>query len=158
MSPFDYMLLGALALAALYCLFLAIRKTWLVATSMDEALRTVPPILKALQDLVDAARGLQKEFQIMRHIATGDQPTPNFGVEATPGAGTEQPEIPQYPKPPFEMYPIQTVVPDAKPEDTQVFAPTDAEVAEEEKLENLIDAGLAYREEVQPPGREVESQ
>ena len=47
---------------------------------------------------------------------------------------------------------------DAKVEDTQIFAQTEAEMAEDEKLENLIEMGLAEREPLPHVAREVDSQ
>ena len=160
MTPLDYILVGALGVVALYFIAKTIRRTWAVAVSMEEALRAIPPILEAARNLVAVARDFLRELQLMRTIATGG-PTPNFGVETETGGEHPEPAQPklsvEWPKPPWEMYPVKTDAPDAKKDDTVVIAQDDAEMAEEEKLENLIDAGLAYREEVQPEGREVES-
>ena len=117
-------------------------------------------MLKVGQDLVAATRDFHRELQMMRHIATGVQ-GPNFGEEES-GATPPNPIAPRapitYPSvPPYGAYPIKQDAPDAEPGDTVVFAQTDEEAATEERLENLIEMGLAHREEVMPPGREVES-
>lgn len=162
MTQVDGILIGAGGTVLVYFVVLGIRKTWAVATSMEEALRAVPPILAAIQNLVAAARDFQKELAFMRHIAMGG--TPNSGVEdpENPPARQQSNAVngaPEYPAPILSMYPQKPPdAPDAKPEDTEVFAQTEEEMAEEEKLQNLIDAGLAEREPIEPIAREVESQ
>ena len=160
MSTVDGIVLGAFGMALLlvagYFIVKGMMKTWAVATSMEKALKAVPRAVEALERLEKRAAAFQEELQYMRAIASGqDVPIPNFGVPEDPTPQSRGP-VP-YPAPFIDRFPIQREAPDAEPEDGVSFAQTDAEMAEDEKLENLIDAGLAYREEIQPKGREVES-
>ena len=161
MTLLDAGLVGALAVVVLYFAVKTIREFWGMMKSLTAALKAVPNILDAMRDVRDVARDFLRELQLMRTIATGG-PAPNFGVdqgEVEEHPAPAQPRTPaEWPKPPFDMYPIKREAPDAEKDDTVVFAQNEADMAEEERLENLIDAGLAYREEVQPEGREVESE
>lgn len=159
MTVVDGILIGAAGMVVLYAVFLALRKTWTVASDLGTAMRTVPPAVKSIQELVEVAKGFQQELAYMRAVASGQiPPSPNFGVENPTDAPSEPRTPVAYPAPIFDRFPSKPDAPDAEPGDGVSFAQTDEEMAEEEKLENLIDMGLAHREEVMPQGREVDSE
>jgi hypothetical protein len=162
MTTIDAVLVGAVGMALLivagYFLFLGFRKTWQVAKSMEVALKAVPEAVAALKEVAEVASGFKKELELMRMIAVGDV---NLAQQQANAAGNiaevqEPAPRPEYPAPFLDRFPKQDV-PDAEVKDTSIFAQTDEEMAGEEKLENLIEMGMAHRDEVQPPGREVDS-
>ncbi len=159
MGPADYILIGMAVMAALYFLVLAIRKTWRLSVSMDEALRAVPAAVTAVQNLVDVARDFQKELTLMRAYANGQIPASDFGPtgEDAIAANRTPPSPVPYPAPIFDRFKVKEPEPDAELGDTEVIDQPDSEMAELEKFGALVDLGLAEAEPQPHVAREVDS-
>jgi hypothetical protein len=156
MSATDGFVLGVLALAILLGLVwlatICVRKTWAVANALIDGLREIGKLRQVAMEVRDEAKAF-------RSILIGTyQPTPNSGVEAIPGAASPAPTAPPaFPTPVFERFRTKPEVPDSKIEETEVIAPTDAEMAEEERLENLRELGFDVQEPDDAEGIHTES-
>jgi hypothetical protein len=163
MSVVDGAVLGAFGMALLlvagYFAVMAIRKTWVVAQSMEVALKAVPSAVAAIQELVSVAREFQRELSYLRAVATGQ--SPNFGEDSAEEgeAPVSSPRVPApYPAPVFERFAVKPEPADAMMEDTVIIDSTDEEMAEIEKIDNLRRMGLVHDDpDFKPKGVEVEA-
>ena len=163
LSAADGIVLGALGMAlfivAGFFVFLAARRTWEVAKSMETALRAVPPLVEAVQELVAVAKDLRGELGYMRAVVTGGL-IPEQPQQSEDGETTE-PTSPvgrvPFPAPVYDRFTTKPLEEDAKLEDSEVISQTDAEMAEEEKLENLRQMGMAPLVDEPHRAREVTS-
>lgn len=160
MTPIDGIVVGVGISVTGYLVFMAVRKCWTVATSMEKALQAVPKAVEAIVALDKRAEAFQQEIQFMRLMATGQiAPAPQSDEPIEP-TQTPPREPVAYPSPFYGMYPIaKEESPEAKPEDSVVIEETDAEVAQRENFNALVEAGLAEADPAElRPGRQVESQ
>lgn len=153
--------LGAAGLAIITGLFVAIRKTWSVATSMETALQAVPRLIKVLEELVTIASGFRQELAYLRGVATGSVILQQPGdIEPNAGGTPQEPRAPTpFPSPVFDRFTVKPDAPDATKEESVIFAQTDEEMAEIEKLDNLRNLGYVV-EDVETPheARQVDSE
>jgi hypothetical protein len=162
-GPIGYMLIGAVIVVAVYAAFLVIRKTWRMAEGMEQALRAVPAAVAAIQNLVDVARDFQKELALMRGYASGQIQLPSGESDIAGDLGGESPRpapgpVP-YPAPIFDRFTVMPPEPpaDATLENSGVLDQSESDMAEVERFEQLVDLGLANRDESNHQAREVDS-
>lgn len=163
MTPVDGIFIGAGLAVVGFLLFVALKKCWSVATSMEEALRVVPRAVEAIVGLEKRAQSLQDELERVRTWIFGQYPASSpYEQVLEPAAYKEgaDKEPVAYPPPFYGAYPQKPDnVPFASPADSEVIDETEEEVAERERFDTLIEMGLAEREPIiAPKGREVESE
>lgn len=145
MSAIDGFVLGVLALAAalggVWLVTICVRKTWAVANALIDGLREIGKLRQTCEELRDEAR-------IFSGIMAGTYlPNPKFGEggksPANPSAAPQAP--PPFPTPVFDRFRVKEP-PDAKLEDSQVIAPSDEEMAAQERIDNLRELGFDVQE------------
>jgi hypothetical protein len=111
------------------------------------SLNSLNRVADSNQKLVQIGSQVAMELQMLRSVVAGNAVVPGGGEQA----GTEPTgEVrgrgprPQYPPPIMDLY---RDVPDAKIEDTVIEETDDADMAAQERLETLRDAGLEVEEE-----------
>ena len=159
MTPIDGFVLGVLSLAVLlavvWLVVIALRKTLAVANALIEGLSEIPKLRASGENLVKVFIELRDEARLFRAIAVGGlQPPPDGGEEASPLT----PRAPvSFPAPLFDRFSVKPEVSDATLEESKVEAPTDAEMAEIERLERLRDLGFPVEEPDDAEGIHTES-
>ena len=152
MSTVDALLIGAVGSAIVIAVavgsVIAVKKTWLLVKSLTEALKEIPKLREANQQLVVIGKQVGEEVMYLRQIMSASvQP------EATPYQPATQPPmvgtVPAFPTPDFSRFKVQAPVPDATVDDTDMGALTqeDAELTELDRLETLRQMGLEVHEE-----------
>lgn len=152
MNPILYMLAGAAALAVAYGVFVGGRKFITAAASLTAAMAGIPKLIKAIVDNSEALNKFSGELEFLRTAVVGG--SPNFGPGnpplAQPPQGPQRP-IPSWPGAP-PGFPVYTPAPDAETDDTEVIDTTDAELVEQERLEEIRGQGFEAEPEGNPPG------
>ena len=145
MNPILYMLAGATALAVAYGVFIGGRKVIQTAASLTAALGGIPKLIKSIADNSEALNKFSGELEFLRTAMLGG--SPNFAPDNPPSPGAPPRPLPQFPgAPPF------IPVPDAAESDTDVIDTTDAELVEQENLEQIRGMGFEAEPEGNPPG------
>ena len=107
----------------------------------------IPKLIKSIADNSEALNKFSGELEFLRTAMLGG--SPNFGPEnpEQPGAASTRKPLPAFPgAPPF------IPVPDAAVDDTDVVDTTDAELVEQEKLEEIRGQGFEAEPLENPPG------
>lgn len=147
LSPVDGFVLGVLACAvaglAVFGVIVVVRKAAEVANSLIAGLSAIPQLKESNESLVKVVISFRDEVRAFRTVALG-QPelVPEFGPENQPPQSTRTPA--PFPAPAFDRFPVEAA--DATREDSQVIAPTDAEMVEFERVENLRNMGIQVEE------------
>ena len=152
MNPILYMLAGAAALAVAYGVFVGGRKFITAAASLTAAMAGIPKLIKAIAENSEALNKFSGELEFLRTTITGG--SPNFGPEnppQAPGAADTRKPMPSWPGAP-PGFPVYAPAPDAETTDTEVIDTTDAELVEQERLEEIRGQGFEAEPEGNPPG------
>lgn len=148
MNPLLYMLSGAAALAVAYGVIIGGRKAIRAASDLTAALGSIPKLIKSIADNSEALNKFSGELEFLRTAMLGG--SPNFGPENLPPQ--PGPQTPRQPLPQFPGAPPFIPVPDAEESDTLVIDTTDAELVEQEQLEEIRGKGFEAEPEGNPPG------
>ena len=145
---------GVLTLLAAYMMFVVLKTAWRVLKGFETSLTAATAV----------AENLNHNLQWMKHLSSVFTPPPQ--QEEEPGASEYHEPAPaarpvvQFPQPEYSKFRQEPVeeTKDATKDDAVVISQTDAQMAEEERLENAREAGIDVDgPEHNPPGREVDS-
>ena len=156
MSAVDALLIGAVgsafAIALSIGVTIAIKKTWMLVKSLTEALKEIPKLREANQQLVVIGKQVGEEVMYLRQIMSASVQTEESGYQPPvqpPMVG----RVPAFPTPDFSRFKVQAPIPDATVDDTDMGALTqdDAELTELDRLETLRQMGLEVHDEEEEP-------
>jgi hypothetical protein len=125
-----------------------------VIIKIVDGTKTIIGIIKdlaaVLHEAVDTAKEFRADFAFVRQVA---QSTPNFGVqpESVPQQAAEEPEPIRFPPSYIDRFPQKPVEEDAPLEAAKDIdvTPSEEEVAEQAKVEELLSMGIKVHPEDQ---------
>lgn len=158
MTPIDGIVIGICGTVVVgliaFVVTLWVRKALAVANALINGLNEIPKLRAEGEKLVKVFTDLRDEARMFRSIAMGVMPDAPPGTESAPQPPA-RPMAP-FPAPVLDRFRVQEPA-DATKEESVVVDPTDEEMAQEERIQNLRDMGIPIEEPEDAEGIHVEA-